>query len=193
MMKTKSSALLAIMMTGGALFAASVAPDWNNVTVKDIKTQKQLLLDKQMVAQIITAPYGEAAQAVEAEIQPDGVTLRVTEKTEVKPQKVSFLLKNIAVKQFPEVAYEQQVVLSGPAGAEVTLLFDGKTAEGKHFYQGKKFTLSGEKETLSMQAALPAEMEILVLRVDFPGTGTFKLFDFSLAPAAAKTTKGDNR
>lgn len=181
----KLQLLIASLMTSTCLtgIAADITPAWNSLSIQEFPNQKQLRRATGGVpARITTEPDKRGISRIHARLIPGGILIDTREMTEARVRKVNFLLLTIPQKEFPRVPHRLTLDLQGPANGKAHFYFEGITPEGKHFYKRFLPSLSGERQTLSIDSLLPAKLRELHLRFDLLSQGEWKIFGASFAP-----------
>ncbi|NMA45444.1 MAG: LamG domain-containing protein [Lentisphaerae bacterium] len=174
-------AAIACLLSVGA-YAASLFPPLAELSARasDEGRPAQIRRGNALVFQAQVEP-SSLNHLVKLSVGDDGIVLDSSALAGQDFRKVVTGWETLDQRQFDDDTYQIKLDVTGPEKGVITLYFEGRTDEGKHFYKPSAMRSNGQRSTLSAISTLPPSFQYFHLRFDFSTPGVYRIHDVSFA------------
>ncbi|MDO5579607.1 MAG: LamG-like jellyroll fold domain-containing protein [Planctomycetia bacterium] len=89
-------------------------------------------------------------------------------------------ISDLDAKKMLDTNYCLYVEIQGPQRGDLTLYFEGRTADNKHYYAPLEVHTNGTRQTFSFDRVIPEDIKDLHLRFDFSSFGLYRFYKAEL-------------
>ncbi|MDD4539008.1 MAG: hypothetical protein PHT80_08350 [Lentisphaeria bacterium] len=122
---------------------------------------------------------------VKLSVAADGIVLDSSALAGQDFRKVVTGWETLDQRQFNDESYQIKLDVTGPDKGVISIYFEGRTDDGKHFYKPTHVRSNGQRSTLSAISTLPANFQYFHLRFDFTTPGIYRIHDVAFGAIAS--------
>ena len=128
---------------------------------------------------------------VKLSVADDGIVLDSSALAGQDFRKVVTGWETLDQRQFNDESHQIKLEVTGPEKGVISIYFEGRTDDGKHFYKPTHVRSNGQRSILSAISTLPANFQHFHLRFDFTTPGIYRIHDIAFAGVSSYSRSPD--